>query len=234
MSSTAPLRAIEAPAPLRKQVVGRLREAIMQGHLKPGERLRERELCEMLGVSRTSLREGLVELESEGLIQNVPNKAPVVTPISIRLAEEIYQLRGVLEALGARLFARQASAGQIEELRAATDEIERVYASFEASAFLKAKARFYEVLMEGAGNQLAAQVLRGIHARVSQLRVTSLSNPSRTALSIAEIRRIVDAVAARDEEGAWRASTEHVASAAEAALEVLRKQQAPEASTPNV
>ena len=233
MTGPATLRAIEAPTPLRKQVVERLREAIMQGHLKPGERLRERELCEMLGVSRTSLREGLVELDSEGLIQNVPNKGPVVTPISVKLAEDIYQLRGVLEALGARLFARNATREQIAGLEAATAELEKVYSNFEPAPFLKAKSRFYEVLMEGAGNQLAAQVLRGIHARVSQLRVTSLSDPSRTSVSIAEIRRIVDAIKARDEESAWRASAQHVANAAEAALKVLRSQQA-SAETPNV
>ena len=233
MSSSAPLRAIDAPTPLRKQVVERLREAIMEGHLKPGERLRERELCEMLGVSRTSLREGLVELESEGLIQNVPNKGPVVTPISVKLAEDIYQIRGVLEALGAKLFARNATDAQVAELDHATGELARVYAEFEAAPFLKAKSRFYEVLMEGAGNQLAAQVLRGIHARVSQLRVTSLSDPSRTSVSIAEIRRIVDAIKARDEEAAWRASAEHVANAAEAALKVLRAQQAAETTNVN-
>jgi DNA-binding GntR family transcriptional regulator len=233
MTAPGTLRAIDAPTPLRKQVVERLREAIMEGHFKPGERLREREMCEMLGVSRTSLREGLVELESEGLIQNVPNKGPMVTPISVKLAEDIYQMRGVLEALGARLFARNATDDGIAELRKVTDDLEAVYANFQAAPFLKAKSRFYEVLMEGAGNQLAAQVLRGIHARVSQLRVTSISDPSRTAVSIAEIRRIVDAIAARDEEGAWRASSEHVANAAKAALKVLRDQQHAAAETSN-
>src|SRR3990170_1902174 len=105
MPGHAALRAVTTPTPLRKQVVERLREAIIEGHLKPGERLRERELCELLGVSRTSLREGLVELEAEGLINNVPNRGPVVAMVSIKAAEEIYQLRAVLEGLAARLFA---------------------------------------------------------------------------------------------------------------------------------
>jgi hypothetical protein len=68
-------------------------------------------------------------------------------------------------------------------------------------------------------------VLRGIHARVSQLRVTSLSDPSRSEVSIREIHRIVDAIRARDEEGAWNACHDHVMRASDAALSVLRKQQ---------
>jgi GntR family transcriptional regulator, trigonelline degradation regulator len=225
MNQHATLRAIEAPAPLRKQIVERLREAIIEGHLKAGERLRERELCEMLGVSRTSIREALVELESEGLIHNVPNKGPLVTPISVKLAEDIYELRGVLEGLAARLFARNASEAQLAELERATAELDRVYSNLAPGPFLKAKSRFYDILMDGAGNELAAHVLRGIHARVSQLRVTSVSDPSRTRASIEEIHRILAALKTRNEEEAWRASTEHVANAARVALNVLRNQQ---------
>ncbi|OFZ89367.1 MAG: hypothetical protein A3F74_04180 [Betaproteobacteria bacterium RIFCSPLOWO2_12_FULL_62_58] len=225
MPGHAALRAVTTPTPLRKQVVERLREAIIEGHLKPGERLRERELCELLGVSRTSLREGLVELEAEGLINNVPNRGPVVAMVSIKAAEEIYQLRAVLEGLAARLFAKHATDAQLQELAQATAGLAEIYRNFSASPFLKAKSRFYDILLTGANNQLVAQVLRGINARVSQLRITSLSDPSRLEVSIKEIYRILDAVSARDEEAAWRASTEHVANAAEAALAILRKQQ---------
>jgi len=226
MAEHAALRAITANVPLRKQVVERLREAIIEGHLKPGERLRERELCESLAVSRTSLREGLVELESEGLIHNVPNRGPVVASISLKLAEEIYQLRAVLEGLAARMFVRHGSDAQLAELEQATVALEAVYRDFAPAPFLEAKTRFYDILLKGANNDLAAQVLRGIHARVSQLRVTSLSDPSRSQISIGEIHRIVDAIRARDEEGAWRACHEHVMRASDAALGVLRKQQA--------
>lgn len=229
MPDYAALRAITAPAPLRKQVVERLREAIIQGHLKPGERLRERELCEMLGVSRTSLREGFVELESEGLISNVPNRGPIVALISIKLAEEIYQLRAVLEGLAARLFVRNATAAQLAELERATQELEAVYKDIARGPFLQAKTRFYDILLTGASNDLAAQVLRGIHARVSQLRLTSLADPSRVQVSLGEIHAILSALRARDEDAAWQACYQHVMNASEAALAVLRRQQAPDA-----
>lgn len=225
MVEASVLRAVTAPVPLRKQVVERLREAIVQGHFKPGERLRERELCEHLGVSRTSLREGLVELESEGLIENVPNRGPTVTLISAKLAQDVYQMRAVVEALAARMFARRATDAQIARLEQAVAELEAVYADFSPGPFLAAKGRFYEILLEGADNQLAAQVLRSIHARVSQLRVTSLAEPSRLKVSIAEIHRLLAALKARDEDAAWQASYDHVMKAEEAALRVLRKDQ---------
>jgi DNA-binding GntR family transcriptional regulator len=216
------LRAVTAPAPLRKQVVESLREAIVQGLFKPGERLRERELCERLGVSRTSLREGLVELESEGLIENVPNRGPTVALISLKLAHEVYELRAVIEALAARMFARRASDEQLARLEHAVADLQVVYDDFAAGPFLKAKSRFYDILLEGADNHLAAHTLRGIHARVSQLRVLSLSEPSRLRVSMAEILRIFESLKARDEDAAWQASYDHVVNAETAALASLK------------
>lgn len=221
------LRAVTAPVPLRKQVVESLRDAIVSGQFKPGQRLHERELCEMLGVSRTSLREGLVELESEGLIENLPNRGPVIPALTVQLAEEVYQIRAVLEALAAKLFARQASKEQFVKLEQAMSELELTYRSFSPVPFLKAKGRFYDVLLEGAGNRIAGQMLRGLQARISQLRVTSLSDPARHEVSLREIQRIVAALRTRDEDAAWQASMEHVTNAAQAALQVLRREDDP-------
>ena len=228
VSAPPRLRAVTAPASLRKRVVESLREAIIAGHFLPGARLVERELCELLGVSRTSIREALVELESEGLIQNIPNRGPVVARISPKMAEDVYQLRASLEGLAAQLFARRATDEQVAALVQATTALEEVYRNFASGPFLAAKNHFYDVLLGGAGNELAAQVLRGVHARVSQLRVTSLSDPSRSEKSIREIWRIVEAIRARDEKAALAASIEHVENAAHAALAVLAAKKDPE------
>ena len=89
-------------APLRQQVVEALRLAIIDGRLAPGARLIERELTEMLRVSRTVIREALRQLESEGLIAIVPNKGPVVRALTLAEAKDLYQIRAVLEGLAAR------------------------------------------------------------------------------------------------------------------------------------
>src|SRR5690554_5491541 len=93
----------------------------------PGERLIERELCEMTGVSRTVIREVLRELEADGLVRIVPNKGPVVAgPASVEDVRALYEARSVLEALAGRNFALYASDAEMRALRQALRRVEDV------------------------------------------------------------------------------------------------------------
>jgi GntR family transcriptional regulator, trigonelline degradation regulator len=216
-------RIAAAAAPLRQQVGDRIREAIADGRFPPGERLIERELCELLGVSRTSLREALRELESEGLVSNVPNKGIVVSTISPSGAREIYEVREMFEALLAQRFAVHATDAQIARLELAVRGLEAAYVSM--SGILQAKNQFYEVLIEGAGHELAATMLRTIQVRAGQLRRTTLALPERAVASITEIRALLSAIKARDAQAAHAAATTHVRNAAELAVRLLEQQQ---------
>ncbi|MBX9457511.1 MAG: FCD domain-containing protein, partial [Rhizobium sp.] len=93
-----------------------------------------------------------------------------------------------------------------------------VYEDFSAEAFISAKTHFYEILLEGGGNEVAADMLRRIHTRVSQLRVVSLSSAERARQSIRELRDFLDALEARDEDLSYRICVAHVEAAATAAL----------------
>src|SRR4051794_19741899 len=84
---------------LHMRTVEVLRQAILEGHFKPGDRLVERKLCEMTGVGRSSIREALRQLEAEQLIEYTPNRGPTVTVITPEKAEELYQVRGAIEGL---------------------------------------------------------------------------------------------------------------------------------------
>src|SRR5215813_3992360 len=108
-------------APLRREIENRLRAAIVGGRFKPGERLIERELCEMLGVSRPSLREALRQLEAEELVTILPNRGPIVAALTVVEAEQLYDVRAMLEGLAARRFAETASDADIAALRQALD-----------------------------------------------------------------------------------------------------------------
>lgn len=229
--SDDPLRVASAPT-LRQQIVDRLREAIELGQLPPGTRLVDRDLCERMGVSRTSLREAMRELEAAGLITTQPHKGPIVAIVTPEMARSIYEIRAVMEGLAARLFARRATTEQIAAIKRAVEDLAAVYADYTPKAFLKAKSEFYRILLEGAQNPIAADMLRTIHTRVSQLRATSLSNPSRAAQSIAEIREFVAALEARNEEAAWHTCVRHVENAARAALAVLSQPPAPAETVP--
>jgi DNA-binding GntR family transcriptional regulator len=218
------LKIIAVPS-LREQVAERIRNAIVSGRFRPGDRLIERELCELISVSRTSVREALRELESEGLITMLPNRGgPIVSVVDAATAESIYQVRAMLEGLAAQLFAMRASDAQLRQVQSAVQDLEIVYASGDAAKILERKAEFYRLLLEGADNEIATSMLNNIHTRVSLLRATTLADTKRAKASIAELHRIVASLASRDGEAAWQASVAHVQNAAACALAILDKQ----------
>jgi GntR family transcriptional regulator, trigonelline degradation regulator len=205
------LRVERNPAPIRAQVVDRLRQAILNHTLVPGQRLVERELVELTGVSRTSVREALRELAAEGLVTTVPNKGTVVTSITTAEARQLYEVRATLEALAGRLFVKNATDAERKALVKALGAIERC--SEKNQSMLKAKDRFYDVLLGGTGNEQLRAMANGIHERVRVLRSFSLSVPGRTAQSITELRTIVAAIEANDADAAAAACSAHVEAA---------------------
>lgn len=215
------MRVVTIAAPVRTQVVESLRSAIMDGRLAPGQRLVEKDLCQMLGVSRPSVREALRALEVEGLISSIPNRGPVVTELTAEDAANIYQVRGALEALAAELFTMNASEENIAELRRAADELDRAYQSGDVSQMIVAKREFYDVLCQGSKNNIIAEVLRTMNARITRLRAVGLASAERRLKSRDEIKLLVDALARRDSETAAILSRRHIEEAARSALASL-------------
>ncbi|SEM39303.1 transcriptional regulator, GntR family [Roseovarius azorensis] len=209
---------VNASPTLRKQVADTLRAAIARGELQPGERLVERVLCERIGVSRTSLREALRELENEGIVTNLPNRGLIIAQLDARIAKHVFDVRASLEGLISRLFCENATDAQIAACRAAFEDVKRAYAKDASQSPIDAKTRFYDVLMEGADNPEAERMLRSIHIRVSQLRALSLSSSERRQTSLKELSSLVEAICARDCALAENLSRDHVNKAAMAAL----------------
>lgn len=218
------LRVERNPAPVRAQVLDNLRQAIIERQLAPGQRLIERELVELTGVSRTSIREALRELAAEGLVTTIPNKGTVVASVSAEEARQLYEVRSALEGLGGRLFVQNATQAQRTALVRALQRIERLVAK--GAPVINAKDGFYEVLFEGGGNEALRSVAVGLHARVSVMRALSLSVPGRPAESLQEMRDIVDAVLAGDADAAARACSRHVEEAGRVGLQALAEQNA--------
>ena len=210
-----------AVAPVRRQVAANLRRAIFEGRFRPGDRLIERELCALTGTSRSSIREALRQLESEGLIVTEPNRGPVVRTMSAAEAEDLYQVRAVLEALAGKLFAMRATDQAVETLSTAVDRLEAAFESGENGAALRALDAFYDVLLGNCGSQAIESMLQSLHNRVAVLRAAALRQSDRPAQSLAELRRIVTAIRSRDLEAAAQACTEHVERAAAIALRTL-------------
>lgn len=217
------MRIVSESSPTRKLVTQRLMDAIVGGRFRPGDRLIERELCDLLGVSRATVREALRALESEGLIENIPNKGPIVSRISIKQAQDIYEVRAVMEGLAARLFTQRASEVQVAALGHSIEMIGEVYRNYNTESFLQSKALFYSALLSGADNEAVANALRSIHVRVSQLRVYSLQSPNRSDASYRELQALLACVKAGDDQGAEQACMLHVRNAASAAISMMKK-----------
>ncbi|HLU00729.1 MAG TPA: GntR family transcriptional regulator [Burkholderiaceae bacterium] len=203
---------------LRQQVADKLRSAILEGSLEPGTKLIERDLCEMLGVSRTVLREALQSLGAEGLITNVPHKGPTVATITRKEAQDIYNVRAALEALAGKDFALNATEEQIRSLRAALDRLESASQRGSTHELLEIKNQFYATLLEGCGNAVVAQMLTLLNNRITLLRRMSLSRPGRSKETLAELKEIVNAIEQRNGDRAYELCAAHVAKAAQVAL----------------
>ena len=211
-------------APLREQVISALRQAILGFELKPGQRLVERELIEQLGVSRTTIREALRELASEGLVTVVPQRGAMVSAPALDEAADLYEVRAALESLVVQHFVERASDLEVDRLRRTVEEFAAVSASTsDIREILGAKDRFYAVLIAGARSSALQQLLESIQARVQLLRATSLSESGRPLEVVQELRAVVEAIAARDSRRAAELCAEHVRKASVTALNNLRE-----------
>ena len=207
---------------LRTLVEDRLRAAILTGHFTAGQRLVERELCELFGVGRTSVRESLRQLEAEGLVTTVPHKGPTVSKVDYEDAEQIYAVRALLESYAGEQCALRGSAEEMARLTKAVERFERVAKTGDSKELLDAKNEFYSVILDGCGNLFVKQMLGLLHNRVNLLRSTSMMRPGRIEKSVAEIREIHDAIKARDSIKAGAACRHHIEMAARTILTYLR------------
>jgi GntR family transcriptional regulator, trigonelline degradation regulator len=208
----------KAAAPLRRQVLHELRQSIISGRLNPGERLVERELISMMGVSRTVIREALRQLESEGLVAIIPNKGPVVRTLTIEEAQDLYAIRAVLEGLAARRFTEHAEDSHIDQLDRALQQVAEAYQTGDPEKILATKNGFYDVLFTGAKSQTLSSMIALLHGRIRRWRGIGLSHPQRSKHrqqeSLYNLRAMVQAVRARDAGLAERTIREEVNKAA--------------------
>ena len=206
-------------APLRQQVVRVIREDILNGKLGPGQRLIETALCEAYGVSRTVIREALRQLESERLINVLPNMGPIVTILTDSEIRAIYVVRATLEGLAAKLFAENATAQDCKALLKLKDRLDKEYRKGDVDSREAIKAEFYQLLLKGAGNEVLSEQLHSIHARIAIFRRFAFVNEARIEPSIRELETIISAAAQkRDQVAAWAACEHHIVISADLAI----------------
>ncbi|HSZ66896.1 MAG TPA: GntR family transcriptional regulator [Xanthobacteraceae bacterium] len=213
------LTALQEPqVSLRSRIIESLRRAIETGVLEPGARLVERELCEQLKVSRTSLREALGELQAEGILTYSPTRRLSVSVISPADAENAYRIRGTLEALVVEQFIEKASEDECAALIKEGDRLKAAYRSGDVDRMLVAKRAFYDRICSGAQNAIAFDIINRLVLRTSGLRRHSLLRVERQQQSINEVDTLLNAVTRRDIATARQAALQNVANSAKSAL----------------
>ena len=219
-------------APLRQQVLEALRGSIVTGRLAPGQRLIERELTEMTGVSRTVIRESLRQLEAEGLIEIIPNKGPVVRKLSAAEAEDLYRIRAVLEGLAARFFAENADAAAVHTLQEALEAVRQAYQGTDGELALAAKTRFYDILYGGGSSETLASLLTMVQARIWRWRAVGLMHPNRgherLSESVNNLTLLVAAIENGDGDLAEQITRKEVSRAAEEVMRLIAAEQDPD------
>ena len=212
-------------APRGQVVLDQIRQAIGEGRLRPGDRLREAEIAAWLGVSRTPVREALKRLQADGLVQSTPWAGMTVTSLDRGQVIELYVMRVELEGLAARLAAEYASDAEIAALRDHLDKAEAALDDAAESARLN--RGFHAAIYAASHNRYLVQTLAGLSTTLALLPDTTYAVPERPAAALAEHRAIVLAIWANDGAEAEAAARHHMRGARRARLDLSFREPTP-------
>lgn len=218
---------------IRYQVVDILRDAITSCLFEPGGRLIERDLCERLGVSRGTVREGLRQLEAEGLVRIVPNRGPMVTVLSETEAAECYAIREILESEASAIVANKLSRETLSILRQHLTEMRSALRNNNFTELQQAKTSFYDIVFACVGNTQFETLLKQLRARTTLVRGLDIDRGRRIAESVKGASEIFDALRLGSPEAARKASKEHIARAASLALAAMKSASTQSHQTPD-
>lgn len=193
-----------------QQAYQALREAILKGELLPGQRLVEKELCERFGLGRAAIRTALAKLEQDGLVESAPYRGAWVRAIGEEEAVEILEARMALECLAARYAARRATPEAVERLREIHARMRERFAQGDLLGMSELNALFHKTLVEASGHKTAQRLIEALRAQGVRHQYRTVLVPGRPQSSLEEHGRILEAVAAKDEEAAERAMREHL------------------------
>ena len=193
-----------------------IRRAILDGVMRPGQRLLPDELANSLGVSRTPVREALRKLEMEGLVKAEPWRGVVVAEQRLEDMEEFYAIRGALEGLIARFAARRQPAGDLDRLAVVMEAMRQTVAAEDTDGFMRLQSEFYDQFMSLAGSERLRQLTASVRDYLESAKHVSLSAPNRLQTAFAELESVVAAIRAGDPQRAEDLAREHCASAYQA------------------
>lgn len=193
---------IERHQTLREKILETIREAILKGTLKPGEKVAEPDLAERFGISRTPIREAFRQLESEGYLTVIPRKGAVVAALSEQDVQEFYAIKSILEGYAAELAATRLEEKDIDKLVKFNERLKQLAGEGDVKTFFRVHNEFHELFLKAAGNKKLYDLVLHLGMKFNRLRMASLSVEGRMAISVAEHEKLIKAFRKHDGEQA--------------------------------
>lgn len=196
--------------PLRDVVFNTLRQGILKGDLKPGERLMEIHLANRLGVSRTPIREAIRMLELEGLVTMIPRRGAEVSRISRQDLQDVLEVRKSLDSLAVSLACERITQDELDQLEQAESDFERSINTKNATTIAEADVRFHDIILTSSKNGRLILMVNNLAERVFRYRLEYIKDESNHLRLISEHRDIVKYIKERNVQEACRVTESHI------------------------
>jgi len=201
-----------------------LRQAILQGDLRPGQKLKQQELAEQLGMSATPVREVLRILEAEGLLVHIPHQGVFVAEASPENTEELTPIRVALEGLAVKLSVPRLSDNDITNLERLVQGMERAWQEMDLAQVRRYNYRFHATIYRASGSEVLCGLIERLWPRFATDLLWMI--PGRVERSIEQHRAILETIKNRDATGAANLLAEHITTAGKAIVAFIRRQSA--------
>lgn len=196
--------------PLRDVVFNTLRQAILTGELKPGERLMEIHLANKLGVSRTPIREAIRKLELEGLVTMIPRRGAEVAQITEKSMNDVLEVRRAMDALCVELACERITQEELEQLKEACDGFEAAVKTKDAKKIAQADVELHDIIVRATGNQRLIQLVNNLSEQMYRYRFEYIKDSSQHERLVEEHRIIYRSIVQKDKETASQAAKTHI------------------------
>ena len=211
--------------PLRDVVFNTLRQAILRGELKPGERLMEIQLANKLGVSRTPIREAIRKLELEGLVLMIPRKGAEVAQITEKNMQDVLEVRKALEELSVQLACERITAEQVEEMKMAAEDFRKVLKSGDVTKIAEADVKFHDIIFAATNNQRLITLLNNLREQMYRFRVEYLKQKECYPQLLEEHDKLIALISGGEVEEACELMGCHIDNQASTVSDVIRRDQ---------
>lgn len=213
---------MDASLPLRDVVFNTLRQAILIGELRPGERLMEIHLADRLGVSRTPIREAIHKLEREGLVTIVPRRGAEVAQITEKSMNDVLEVRQALDALCVELACDRITEEELENLRVSCDQFEQCVKTGDSKKIAQADVALHDIIVRATGNQRLIQLVNNLSEQMYRYRFEYIKDSSQHKTLVEEHRIIYQSIVRKDKKTAAEAARTHIDNQKKAIIRQIR------------